>query len=93
MGDAMDKPDEEYVKETDEPEGAIGPEDLVQPETTYEVPDARPKVEREVSDVSDVAKRVIAGEFGVGQDRRKRLSDAGYNVKEVEDEVVRRLNP
>jgi CW_7 repeat len=93
MGDAMDKPDEEYVKETDEPEGAIGPEDLVQPETTYEVPDARPKVEHEVSDVSDIAVEVMAGKWGTGQDRRKRLSDAGYNVKEVEDEVVRRLNP
>lgn len=74
-----------------EAEGTIHPEDL---EQTYEVPDARPKVEKKAdSSVSKVAEEVRMGKWGIGQERRKALADAGYNVKEVEAEVIRQSNP
>lgn len=41
--------------------------------------------------VSEVASEVIAGEWGNGAERRRRLEGAGYNYKVVQDEVNRRL--
>ena len=39
--------------------------------------------------VTDIAKEVIAGKWGDGNDRRQRLTKAGYNYKAVQDEVNR----
>ena len=41
--------------------------------------------------VTEVAKEVIAGKWGNGQDRINRLTKAGYNYKEVQTEVNRLL--
>lgn len=41
--------------------------------------------------ISEIAKEVIAGKWGVGQDRAKRLEKAGYSYKAVQDEVNRQL--
>ena len=41
--------------------------------------------------ISEIAKEVIAGKWGVGQDRAKRLEKAGYSYKSVQDEVNRQL--
>ena len=41
--------------------------------------------------VSEVAKEVIAGKWGVGQDRVRKLENAGYSYKTVQDEVNRQL--
>lgn len=41
--------------------------------------------------ISEIAKEVIAGKWGVGQDRVKRLEKAGYSYKSVQDEVNRQL--
>ena len=41
--------------------------------------------------VFDVAKEVIAGKWGVGQVRVRKLENAGYNYKTVQDEVNRQL--
>ena len=37
--------------------------------------------------VEEVAKEVIKGKWGVGADRKKRLTDAGYNYAEVQKKV------
>lgn len=39
-----------------------------------------------------VVEEVLAGKWGVGQEKRLRLAQAGYNVREIEAEVVRRSN-
>lgn len=41
--------------------------------------------------VSEIAKEVVAGKWGVGQDRVRKLENAGYSYKEVQDEVNRQL--
>lgn len=41
--------------------------------------------------VSEIAKEVIAGKWGVGADRANRLQKAGYSYKQVQDEVNRQL--
>ena len=42
--------------------------------------------------ITDIAQEVIAGLWGTGQDRRLRLTEAGYNPRDVEKEVVRIQN-
>jgi type VI protein secretion system component VasK len=42
--------------------------------------------------LEDVAKEALDGKWGLGQDRRRRLSDAGYDPNEVQAEVVRLMN-
>ena len=37
--------------------------------------------------VLTVAKEVIAGKWGVGEDRKKKLTDAGYNYSKVQAKV------
>lgn len=39
-----------------------------------------------------VAKEVLAGEWGRSVERRKKLSDAGFDPNEVQQEVIRILN-
>lgn len=41
--------------------------------------------------IFQVAQEVIAGKWGVGQDRVRKLENAGYNYKTVQDEVNRQL--
>ena len=48
-----------------------------------------PKVEPKV--ITDIANEVIANKWGTGAERKKRLTDAGYNYEEVQAEVNRIL--
>ena len=48
-----------------------------------------PKVEPKV--ITDIANEVIANKWGTGSERKKRLTDAGYNYEEVQAEVNRIL--
>lgn len=41
--------------------------------------------------VSEIATEVIRGNWGNGEERKRRLEAAGYNYKEVQNEVNRRL--
>lgn len=79
----MDEPSEK-----DKPDGWIDPEDLQKEpgEDTEEI-EKHPAWES----VEQVAQEVIAGQWGVGQERRTSLSHAGYNVKEVEAAVKKIL--
>lgn len=42
--------------------------------------------------LNDVVDQVIAGEYGTGQDRRRRLEEAGIDHRLVQKELVRRMN-
>lgn len=42
--------------------------------------------------VDDIAKEVIDGKWGVGEERKERLEKAGYNYSEVQDKVNEILN-
>lgn len=44
-----------------------------------------------VNTVTDIAREVMAGQWGEGMDRRQRLWAAGYDYKAVQDEVNRLL--
>lgn len=46
---------------------------------------------RERSLDNDIVQRVIDGEFGNGPERRKRLTEAGYNYARVQNAVNERL--
>lgn len=54
---------------------------------------SRPKSEKDGSNsgktIFQIAQEVIAGKWGVGQDRVRKLENAGYNYKNVQDEVNR----
>ena len=41
----------------------------------------------EKKSIEDLAKEVIAGKWGNGTDRKDRLTEAGYNYREVQDKV------
>ena len=43
--------------------------------------------------IVDIAREVIAGKWGNGEDRKARLTDAGYDYKAVQAEVNRLLQP
>lgn len=43
--------------------------------------------------IKQLADEVIAGKWGNGEDRKKRLTDAGYNYSEVQAEVNKKLKP
>jgi hypothetical protein len=40
----------------------------------------------------ELVNEVLRGEWGTGQDRRRRLSEAGHDHVAVQKEIVRRLN-
>lgn len=48
--------------------------------------------ESESTDASDIARQVIAGHWGRGNDRKQRLMDAGYDVAEVSAEMKKIFN-
>lgn len=52
----------------------------------------RPKYDSEPNKpIEEVAREVIAGEWGNGEERERRLTEAGYDYDEVQDEVNRIL--
>lgn len=51
-----------------------------------------PEQPKDDHDVTRTAREVISGLWGNGTDRRQRLESAGYNYREVQDEVCRILN-
>lgn len=53
--------------------------------------DTTKNVSRETYDVSTIAREVIAGKWGNGEERKKRLRAAGYNFVAVQLEVNRML--
>lgn len=79
------------VRPQDEPEGAIKPEDLAENQPPDETPQ-EPEHTGTKHSVQEVAQQVINGEFGVGQDRRRRIAEAGYDLKKVDEAVKELLN-
>lgn len=62
-------------------------------EETNPEPEPEPVAEQSpTKSVNEVAKEVLAGKFGRGQIRKKRLQDAGYDVAAVSEEITRILN-
>jgi CW_7 repeat len=93
-------------QEKDKPEGAITSENLANAqEVPVEEPDPS-KVDEDAADeeedddlestgensITEVAKAVLRGDWGQGQEQRQRLSEAGYNANEVQEEVTRLRN-
>jgi CW_7 repeat len=79
-----------------EPNEPGEPNVVVEPPTEPE-PEEETKEEEEddpdtENPLSEVALAVGRGEWGVGQERRRRLSEAGYDPREVQAEVVRLRN-
>jgi CW_7 repeat len=58
------------------------------PQPVSEIEETENK-ETENKSVEDVAKEVVAGHWGRGNKRKKKLEDAGYDVKAVDEEVSR----
>lgn len=54
------------------------------------IPQENSKPARKKS-VTEIAKEVIAGKWGVGQDRVRKLENAGYSYRNVQNEVNRQL--
>ena len=50
-------------------------------------------VEDKKKSIEEIAKEVIAGKCGNGEERKKRLTDAGYNYNDVQARVNQLLNP
>lgn len=48
--------------------------------------------EEETKSLTDVAREVLAGKWGTGQERRIALADAGYDPNAVKDEISRVVN-
>jgi hypothetical protein len=92
-------------QEDDQPDGSV--DELVtvlEPEVTDDVEDAAPEAPVATDSTEDeeypsglsldeVAKQVVEGKWGVGQIRRQKLDNAGYNVQEVDEKVKELLNP
>jgi hypothetical protein len=86
MDETYDEPD---VDPTETPETPVDvPDD---PEETQE--DSDDEVKQTLLSVKEVAQEVLDGKWGTGQERRLRLSQAGYDHVAVEDAVVKILNP
>jgi hypothetical protein len=75
------------IKMTDTP-----PVDPPQPDPNS--PDVQPNPEDPVRlSGYDIALEVIDGKWGTGQDRRNRLHDAGYDYREIDEEIRLIRNP
>lgn len=48
---------------------------------------------RELKTVAQIAEEVIAGKWGNGDERKKRLTEAGYNYSEIQNQVNVMLSP
>lgn len=53
----------------------------------YGVPDYDAVTTKPLKSVEEIAKEVIAGLWGNGEDRKKRLQEAGYSYATIQDEV------
>ena len=53
----------------------------------FNVVDCEDYVEKKLKSIDAIAKEVIQGKWGNGEDRKKRLTEAGYNYKEVQARV------
>ena len=49
------------------------------------------KITDSISDLGDIADKVIRGDFGNGVDRIKKLTDAGYNYAQIQNKVNEKL--
>lgn len=86
----------------DTPEGAVVPEPVVEAtkaELTEQARElgieGRSSMDKETlhdSVLEEVARRVLAGEYGDISERRLRLAQAGYDVNKVQAAVIRLLN-
>jgi hypothetical protein len=84
--------DDEAKKQSDKAEGS---KHVTKEETPKVVLDSPPKKDsssKAKASLEDVAKEVVNGDWGKGQERRKKLSEAGFNVNEVEEAVVKLMN-
>lgn len=72
------EPEEDQVVEVDL--------ELPEPEEVQEY------VPVEFTNLDVVVDEIIAGQWGNGQDRRRRLEEAGYSHALVQKELVRRMN-
>jgi hypothetical protein len=43
-------------------------------------------------DASDIAKRIIRGDLQIDRDMRRQLEFQGYNMKDIQKEVNRRIS-
>ena len=68
------------VKYVDSVMSVVNNYNLTQYDTTKDV-------SRETSDVTTIAREVIAGKWGNGTERRNRLNAAGYNYETIQTEV------
>lgn len=76
-----------------ETQGSGKEEDLDVVDVEEEKEDPQPEKPKSTSnELEEVAQAVLRGEYGTGQDRRLRLSQAGYDARAVEREVVRITN-
>ena len=53
---------------------------------------SNPSSPKTLKSISDVAREVLQGKWGNGSDRKKRLTDAGYNYSEVQSLVNKMLS-
>lgn len=60
---------------------------------TNNTPTPTPEPETPKKSVTEIAQEVIAGKWGNGSDRKKRLTEAGYDYNAVQAEVNRLLKP
>ena len=66
---------------------------LMTPWVNYIVEKTEDKKEENKKSVDDLAKEVIDGKWGNGDERKKKLTDAGYNYSEVQKRVNELLKP
>lgn len=55
------------------------------------VPDVKPAPKPAKKTISEIAAEVIAGKWGNGETRKKKLTEAGYSYTEIQAEVNKRL--
>ena len=70
-----------YTERWVTPEGEEAPAETTKPETPVLPTDTDKKK------IEAIAKEVIAGKWGNGTERKNRLTEAGYNYREVQDKV------
>ena len=89
----------EYTEESVELDVELDVEfEIPEPEEVQEADQVQEFIPREAPpgswppNLNDVVDQVIAGEYGTGQDRRRRLEEAGIDHRLVQKELVRRMN-
>jgi CW_7 repeat len=70
-------------------EGTVGPAEPVVEETEEDEDSEEDEVDHSLD---EIAKEVIAGEWGQGQEQRQKLADAGYDHIKVNEAVTRLRN-